>query len=460
MTTTHAAGPGPSNPPAEGGVPTALDTSTVPTAAAIIHGTRSQALTMATLGFFGGFAGVSVFGPLVPKFTDLLGLSPFAAGILAAIPSLTGSLLRIPFGAAVDKMGGRRPFATLLVVTNVGVLALLLLLRTRYPDHMAGTYPLLLLLGVLIGCGIATFSVGVGQVSYWYRSADQGGALGIYAGLGNTSPGLSTMLLPLAVGSLGMLGAYSVWFAILLVITIAYGVLAQDAPWFQLARRGIDLPAHRLGGLGGGDRRPSGTAVDGLRRAASIPATWVLVFCYFLSFGGFLAFTSWLPTYWHGLYGSSLREAGLLTAVFSLASALIRVPGGLLSDRISIRYALHGNFLLILVGVLGLSFSQTFSLSFVASLAVALGMGLQNAIVFKLLPRYLPDAVGGASGWIGGLGALGGFLLPPVIGAVTGAVGGSTGYARGFLPVAALVVIALPVVTWLQRWTSRQSTAS
>ena len=212
--------------------------------AGAVRGTRSQALWMATVGFFGGFAGVSIFGPLVPKFTDLLDLSPFAAGILAAIPALTGSLLRIPFGAAVDRVGGKRPFLTLLVITNVGVLALLALLRARYPDDMAGTYPLLLLLGVLIGCGIATFSVGIAQVSYWYPDREQGGALGTYAGLGNTSPGLSTMLLPLAVGSLGLLGAYSVWFAVLLAITLGYAVLIKDAPWFQL-RRQRGRPARR-----------------------------------------------------------------------------------------------------------------------------------------------------------------------------------------------------------------------
>ncbi len=452
MRTTDVTGHSPSPTPEEAPVPTSVPSN----AADLVRGTRKQAMWLATFGFFGGFAGVSIFGPLVPKFTDILGLSPFAAGILAAIPALTGSLLRIPFGAAVDKMGGKRPFLTLLAVTNLGVISLLALLGTRYPDNMAGTYPLLLLLGVLIGCGIATFSVGIGQVSYWFPHKDQGGALGIYAGLGNTSPGLSTMFLPLAVGALDMLGAYSIWFAILLVITLGYGIFIKDAPWFQLNRQGIDVPEAELAPLGGGERRPSGSAVHGLKHAASIPATWVLVFFYFLSFGGFLAFTSWLPTYWHGMYGSSLREAGLLTATFSLISALIRVPGGLLSDRISIKYALQGNFLLMLVGILGLSFSQTFAVSLLSSIAVALGMGLQNAIVFKLLPHYVPDAVGGASGWIGGLGALGGFILPPVIGAVTGAVGGATGYARGFLPVAALVVVALPVVTWLQRWTARQ----
>jgi NNP family nitrate/nitrite transporter-like MFS transporter len=437
-----------------------MSTPAQPDLARLVRGTRERALWMATFGFFGGFAGVSIFGPLVPKFTELLDLSPFAAGILAAIPALTGSLLRIPFGASVDKVGGKAPFLTLLLVTNVGVIALLVLIATRYPDDMAGTYPLLLLLGVLIGCGIASFSVGIGQVSYWYPDNRQGGALGVYAGLGNTSPGLSTMLLPVAVGSLGVLGAYSIWFAVLLLITIAYAVFVKDAPWFQLRKHGIDVPADELLPLGGGERRPSGAALEGLRHASRIPATWVLVFFYFLSFGGFLAFTSWLPTYWTGMYDTTLRGAGLLTATFSLLSALIRVPGGLLSDRISIKYALHGNFLLMLAGILVLSFSETFWVSLVATLAVAVGMGLQNAIVFKLLPRYVPDAVGGASGWIGGLGALGGFVLPPVIGAVTGAVGGTTGYARGFLPVAVLVLVALPVVTWLQRWTARTSEAS
>lgn len=420
-----------------------------------VRGTRDQAMWLATLGFFGGFAGVSVFGPLVPKFKDLLDLSPFAAGMLAAIPALTGSLLRIPFGAAVERAGGRKPFVALLLVTNLGMIGLLVLLATAYPDSMTGTYPLLLLLGALIGCGIATFSVGIGQVSYWFPRKNQGGALGVYAGLGNTSPGLSSLLLPMAVGAMGMLGAYSVWFAILLTVTLVYWVFIKDAPWFQLKSQGLAVPADQIADLGGGEFAPTGGAWSGLKLAARIPATWMLVFFYFLSFGGFLAFTSWLPTFWSSMYGTSLAQAGVLTATFSLLSALIRVPGGLLSDRISIRYALPGNFLLMLAGSLVLSFSETFAVSLVATLAVAAGMGLQNAIVFKLLPRYVPDAVGGASGWIGGLGALGGFVIPPVMGVVTGMVGGTAGYARGFLPFAALVILALPVVTVLSRWSAR-----
>jgi NNP family nitrate/nitrite transporter-like MFS transporter len=420
-----------------------------------VQGSARQALWLATFGFFGGFAGVAIFGPLVPEFKDLLGLSPFAAGMLAAIPSLTGSVLRIPFGASVDRLGGKRPFLALLAITNVGVVALLVLLVTRYPDDMEGTYPLLLLVGALIGCGIATFSVGIAQVSYWFPRNRQGGALGIYAGLGNTSPGLSTLLLPIAVGSLGIVFAYSIWFGVLAALTLLYALLIKDAPVFQLLRRGQRVDPDRLAELGGGETVPAGSTTAGLRTAARIPATWALVFFYFLSFGGFLAFTAWLPTYWKEMYDESLRMAGVLTAVFSLLSALIRVPGGLLSDRLSIRYALSGNFLLMIAGTVVLGLSSSFALSFLATLAVAAGMGLQNAIVFKLLPRFVPNAVGGASGWIGGLGAFGGFAIPPLFGAVTGAIGGDMGYAYGFLPFAALTVFALPVVAWINRWSAR-----
>jgi NNP family nitrate/nitrite transporter-like MFS transporter len=205
---------------------------------------------------------------------------------------------------------------------------------------------------------------------------------------------------------------------------------------------------------------PASSSWPGTYRLAAIPTTWALVFFYFLSFGGFLAFTSWLPTYWHAMYGSALREAGLLTASFSLVSALIRVPGGLLSDRLSIRYALPANFVLMLAGTLVLAFSGSFWLSLGATLAVGLGMGLQNAIVFKLLPSYVPDAVGGASGWIGGLGALGGFVIPPIMGIATGLVNGPTAYARGFIPFAVLIVLSLPVVVWLTRWSARRVAVS
>jgi NNP family nitrate/nitrite transporter-like MFS transporter len=133
------------------------------------------------------------------------------------------------------------------------------------------------------------------------------------------------------------------------------------------------------------------------------------------------------------------------------------VGGGVASDRLPIRYALAGNFGLMFVGLLTVGFSHNLAISLAGTIVIAAGMGLQNAIVFKLLPIYVPNAVGGASGWVGGIGALGGFVLPPLMGITTSLVEGPEAYARGFLLVAALVLVALPLVAALDRWTAAQA---
>ena len=420
--------------------------------AANVEGSRQRTLWLATLGFFGGFAGVAVFGPMVPEFVDAMGLSPLQAGLLASIPNLTGSLLRIPFGAWVDRVGGRLPLTILLGLTLLGMAGLLFVLWRFYPDNMDGLYLVLLGLGVFIGCGIATFSVGISQVSYWYPQGQQGGPLGIYAGLGNTGPGLFSWVLPAVVAALGILAAYGLWFVGLAIITVAYAIFVKDAPSFQLQRQGVEVTEEKLEEYRAGSD-PQRFHLRGTQERGLIPSTWALVYFYFVSFGGFLALTAWLPTYWTQTHAVAATTAGLLTLVFSLLSALIRVPGGLLSDQISIRYALTGNFALIILGSVMVAINAGFCVALIGTILIAAGMGLQNAIVFKLIAYYVPRAVGGASGWVGGLGAFGGFVVPPVMGIIAGAVAGPAGYALGFLIIAGLALLGIVVVGWLTNWT-------
>ena len=160
-------------------------------------GTPAIGLFGTTLGFFFGFAAVSLYGPTAIKFKEAMDLSPALIGLLVAIPSLSGSLLRIPFGAWVDITGGRKPFLILLGLSAIGLGGVTLLLNVVYPAQMHGLYGLILFLGMLSGCGIATFSVGIGQTSYWYPLKKQGKALGTYAGLGNLAPGLFSLILPI-----------------------------------------------------------------------------------------------------------------------------------------------------------------------------------------------------------------------------------------------------------------------
>nr|MBD3623221.1 MFS transporter [Sunxiuqinia sp.] len=148
-----------------------------------IRGNSRRGLTGSTVGFFFGFAAVALYGPTAVKFKEAMDLTPALVGLLIAIPALSGSLLRIPFGASVDTNGGKKSFLILMLLSVIGLGGVTLLLFTSYPDGMKGMYGLVLTFGFLSGCGIATFSVGIGQTSYWFPRNKQGMALGIFGGL-------------------------------------------------------------------------------------------------------------------------------------------------------------------------------------------------------------------------------------------------------------------------------------
>ena len=400
-----------------------------------LKGNPKEGLVAATLGFFVGFAAVALYGPTAKELKDVMGISATLMGLLVAAPQLTGSLLRIPFGAWVDKVGGKKPLLTLLVLSVIGMLGLTFVLFLLYPERLTiGYYPLILFFGFLSGCGVATFSVGIPQTSYWFPQKKQGIALGTYAGLGNTAPGFFTLLLPIALGFLGLAGSYAAWSIFLLVGTITYAVIAHDAYFFQLIKKGVAREeAIEVSRQLGQELFPSGKLVEALKISAKIGRTWALVFLYFTSFGGFLALTTWFPTYWRVFHGFGIKMAGFLGGVgFSLLASFIRVYGGHLSDRFGGERIAMLSFTLVLVGAFVMMVSTAFVPALLGELLIGLGMGVANAAVFKLVAKYVPEAVGGASGWVGGLGAFGGFVVPPILGAFVDKLG-NIGYARGFV---------------------------
>lgn len=416
-----------------------------------VRGTPLRGLTGTTIGFFFGFAAVSLYGPTALKFQEAMNLSPAQVGLLVAIPSLTGSLLRIPFGAWVDITGGRKPFLTLLILSAVGLGGITLILHLKYPDGMTGLYGLILILGMLSGCGIATFSVGIGQTSYWFPFARQGRALGVYAGLGNLAPGLFSLMLPLYLQHYGFISAYFAWSLFLLAGIIIYWFIGTNSIYFQLKSTGMaDQESRARARKMGQELFPSGNIRQVLRVSAKTIDTWKLVLLYFTTFGGFIALTAWFPVYWSVFHGYGPVKAGIFTATFSLLASLLRAAGGSVADKAGgTRTSITSLIVVILASGL-LIFARNVTLEIAAIIALAAGMGMNNAAVFKLVPQCVPSAIGGAAGWIGGIGAFGGFVIPPLMGALVDLFG-NPGYSAGFAIFMVLSLLSLVVVSGMKK---------
>lgn len=116
--------------------------------------------------------------------------------------------------------------------------------------------------------------------------------------------------------------------------------------------------------------------------------------------------------------------------------------------------------LMMLHGAGLMTLTDQFEVAVPAILLMAVGMGICNAAVFKMVPQEIPHAVGGATGWVGGLGAFGGFVIPPIMG-FSVRRHGLEGYPLGFVTYLVLAVLSLSLV-WVLKYAdeSRDRTAS
>lgn len=407
----------------------------------------NRGLASGTLAFFSGFAAVALFGTTALKVGPILHLNLVELSWLVAIPTLTGAFLRIPFSLMVDRWGKWTLFVQLLIGL-AGMIGIIFTLNGIHTSPPMVTYYGLLLFGAIAGTSISTFSSGITYVSYFFPQRKQGTALGIFAGLGNTAPGIFTVILPYALVLLGLVYAYVAWAIFLALATVIYGLVSVNPPFLRYIKEGKSRDvAEALVRAEGLDVIPSNSLGSSLRSAARNGKVWALVFMYLTSFGGFEAMTEWLPTYWKGFLHVTPIEAGLLTGVvYSLLTALIRVFGGWSSDRLGGEVVSVFAFVIMIVGSLVFLSAGSLTSAIVAEIVMAIGMGIANGSVFKLVPRYSPDAVSGASGLVGGLGAAGGLLIPPIMGYIVSM--SKYPYAFSIFTLLGLVSLTLAFALW------------
>jgi nitrate/nitrite transporter NarK len=342
----------------------------------------ARALALATVSFTLSFAAWGLIGGLASVFTPLYNLTASQTALLVAVPVLLGSLARLPMGVLTDRFGGRAVFTALLAFSSAAAFVV----------PLTSSYGSLLTAAFLIGMAGSSFAVGAAFVSRWTPAAKQGAALGLY-GLGTMGQSLAVFVGPVVASRVGWQGVFDGMSALLILWAIVYFALARNpAP----AGRPATITA----------------ALEVLRHA---PKAWLLGAFYFLTFGGFVAFSIYLPTLLRVQFGLTPADAGFRAAGFVVAATLMRPVGGWLADRIGGAQVLSWVFEGVAVFSLLLAWQSIVPFT-VGALSCALLLGLGNGAVFKLVPEHFSRDTGTVTGLVGALGGLGGFFPPLLLG--------------------------------------------
>jgi MFS transporter, NNP family, nitrate/nitrite transporter len=377
-------------------------------------------LLAAFLYFDFSFAVWVLNGAMGPFISEQFHLSPAQIGLMVSVPTLAGAFMRFPLGV-VSQYIGRKNAA--IVEMSAIVLALI------YGFLFVKSFNDVLAMGVLLGIAGASFGVALSLGSGWFPKKYKGLAMGI-AGAGNSGTALAALLAPRLALHYGWQHVYGFAACTMLLPLAVMIFFAKEPPDIehQTLREHLSCLFEKDG--------------------------WTFNLIYIITFGGFLGLATFLPSFFYSQFHVSKVEAGSLTVLATLTGSLTRVVGGWFADRIGGITTLSVVFLIAIAGLFGLMSSPplvTTTLLFMICFA-ALGAG--NGATFQLVPLRWPLNTAVAGGMIGEIGALGGGILPNLLGQSKQHTGS---YRGGFLLYAALAVVVLVVIrstakSWTRTW--------
>lgn len=354
---------------------------------------RQLVLWLSFIGFTLSFAAWLMFGVLGIPIQREFGLTDVQLAWLAAVAILNGAVWRLPFGMLADRWGGKACFVGLLVFSSAA----------SFLVPFANDYGTLLIFAFLVGMAGNSFSIGSAWNAAWFPPKQQGFAMGLF-GAGNVGASATKLIGPAiiaAVPASGLLGGLvpGGWR----FIPFLYGILliAMAVAMFFLA------PSP--------DKKPSvGRPMREMLLPLKEVRVWRFSLYYVVVFGAYVAMSAWLPKYYVSVYDLPLATAALLTTPFIFASSLLRPLGGWLSDKFGPRTVTTWVFVIgcVCCLVLFLRLDVTMFTIVVTFLGVTQGIGKASTI--KYIPAFYPKDVGVVVGLVGGLAAIGGFVMPPL----------------------------------------------
>lgn len=347
---------------------------------------------LATLASTVGFWAWMVIAPLQNIYATEMGLDQGQISIMLATPILVGALGRVVVGALTDRFGGRKMFTGVLLTAVPAVLLVALAGSIK-------SYPLLVAAGFILGVAGTIFAVGIPFSSPWFPASRRGLATGIF-GMGMIGTAVSAFVTPRLVGAIGYLPTHLVLAGVMVAMAALVWFTMKESPAWSSSTQPL---------------------IPKVRGALKLPVTWEMAFLYAIVFGGFVAFSTYLPKYLTTIYPDEVDPvgAGTRTALFAAAAVIARPIGGVLADRFGPKVI----SLISLAGVVAAAYivgqqPPEGVLTGVTFLLMAAAMGLGMGAVFAWIgPSTPPDKVGAVSGVVAAAGGLGGFFPPLVMGA-------------------------------------------
>ncbi|HEU5427671.1 MAG TPA: nitrate/nitrite transporter [Actinocrinis sp.] len=286
-----------------------------------------------------------------------------AAGkfFLTTVPTVIGSVLRLPYTFAVARFGGRN--WTVFSAT----LLLLPCILTAVMLKPGISYSTLMILAAVAGVGGGNFASSMANINAFYPERLKGAALGLNAGGGNVGVA-AVQLIGLAVLSGAGIGHPRVVLAVYIPLVVIAAVLAS-------------LFMNNLTQLRN-DKRA-------MRDATKDPHTWIMSLLYIGTFGSFIGFSFAFGQVLQVQFKWTPKQAAEIVWLGPLLGSLIRPIGGALADRIGGAKVTFWNFVAMgASAALVLIASQQKSLGlFITGFILLFGCsGLGNGSAYKMIP--------------------------------------------------------------------------
>ena len=350
---------------------------------------------------------------------------------LVALPGLIGSLMRFPYTFAVVTFGGRN-----WTIFSASVLFIPVLALSYFVTKPDTPFWLMLLVAATAGLGGGNFASSMTNISFFYPDRMKGWALGLNAAGGNIGVSSVQLLTPILLG-VGFINLY-------LGVPSSGGSYLQNAGLMWLLPLTIALcgAIFFMNNLA--------TARSTLRDQLAIVGrkhTWIMSYIYIGTFGSFIGYSAAFPL----LIKTQFPEVTIGIAFLGpLVGSLSRPLGGLLADKVGGAIVTFWNFIAMGAATLGvMSFieAKEFAGFLTMFLIVFITTGVGNGSTYRMIPsifreeklreataagemaksRALKAASiesGAALGFIGAIGACGGYLIPRGFGASIAATGG------------------------------------